>query len=290
VQAVNHILLTRFNLPSAGVQSLIRSKDGWLRQRIELFERYCVPSVAAQSNRDFSWIVYFDRESPGWLRDRIAGHSRTGAFTPIFRESVSNEEIVSDIQELIDSERRDLLTTNLDNDDGIAADFIDRIQSAPTTTTATAIYMRLGLIRCPSGLYLHQYPRNAFNSVRGPWSARLTCWSEWHTDFDRLMPVVELDGPPGWLQVVHGSNVSNRVRGRLVSPTPYRQKFGQLLDGVAEPSSWELARDLLFSRPTRFMREFSRAAAKHAILTTLGRDGLDRVQVLWRSRAGLDRI
>jgi hypothetical protein len=36
-------------------------------------------------------------------------------------------------------------------------------------------------------------------------------------EFLRNMPVVG-DGPPGWLQV-HGANVSNRVRGRLVLQT-----------------------------------------------------------------------
>jgi hypothetical protein len=27
---IDHVLLTRFNLPSRGLESLIRAKDGWL--------------------------------------------------------------------------------------------------------------------------------------------------------------------------------------------------------------------------------------------------------------------
>ncbi len=50
-------------------------QSGWLEDRVELFERYCLPSVAAQTDRRFSWIIYFDPQSPAWLRQRIEGHT-----------------------------------------------------------------------------------------------------------------------------------------------------------------------------------------------------------------------
>jgi hypothetical protein len=142
-----------------------------------------------------------------------------------------------------------------------------------------------GLIRSDNVLYLHRYPRNAFNSVRVDWSEARTCWSEWHTDFDKLMPVTEIGGAPGWLQVVHGSNVSNRVKGRRTSPDPHLSSYGALLDGVSAPRRREAARDLLIARPSRFVRESGRALAKRAVLTTLGKDGIDRVQLAIRSRS-----
>ncbi|MCU1424755.1 MAG: hypothetical protein JWM51_1046, partial [Microbacteriaceae bacterium] len=70
----DHVLLTRFNLPSAGVESLIRAQEGWLRTRVELFERYCVPSVLAQTSSSYRWLIYFDPESPQWLKDRVEVH------------------------------------------------------------------------------------------------------------------------------------------------------------------------------------------------------------------------
>jgi len=286
---VNHILLTRFNLPSPGLESFIRAKEGWLRQRVELFERYCLPSVTAQTNRNFAWIIYFDPASPKWLRDQMAPHVRAGAFVPIYRETVSNGEMMSDIRSVVDHPREVLITTNLDNDDGIAIDFIERVQSVATPDERTAVYLINGLIRRSNSLYLHRYTRNAFNSVRESWRSPVTSWSAWHTDFDRRMPVVEVGGAPGWLQVIHGSNVSNRVRGRLLSPALYRQQFGSLLDGVEEPGVLGLARDRLVSRPVRFARESGRVVAKQTVLAVLGREGLDSVKVLWRSRLGLRR-
>ena len=51
---LDHVLLTRFNLPSKGHESLVRAQENWLRNRVVLFERYCLPSVAAQTCRSFS--------------------------------------------------------------------------------------------------------------------------------------------------------------------------------------------------------------------------------------------
>lgn len=282
-RSVNHVILTRFNLPSAGVQTIIREREGWLRERVELFERYCVPSVKAQTTRNFSWIVYYDPASPAWLRDQISVHANVGTFIPVFRESASTDEILRDIRRVSESNANDLLTTNLDNDDAIAVNFIAQVQAAQTTASTVAIYLENGLIRRGSRLYTHRYRRNAFNSVRTPWEDPVaTCWSEWHTHFDNRMPVVEVKGPAAWMQVVHGMNVSNRVKGRLVSPGPFREQFGPLLDGVADPTEIDLASELALRRIRR-VRDFSRGMVKRIVIMTLGRDGIDRAKVFVRS-------
>lgn len=285
MEATNHVLLTRFNLPSPGVQSLIRAKEGWLRERVDLFETYCLPSVLAQTCSDFTWIIYLDPESPRWLRDRMAKHSETGAFSPVYRESVSEEELIDDIRKIAGPVKRYVMTTNLDNDDAISSDFISRLREVAPRSAAVAIYVKDGLIRSGEALYLHRYPRNAFNSVCTDWSEAKTCWSEWHTDFGAVMPVIELGGPPGWMQVVHGSNVSNRVRGSRISPDALRPSFGDLLDGVSAPRRGETIRDTLIARPTRFVRESGRAMAKRGVVAVLGKGGIDRVQVALRSLA-----
>jgi hypothetical protein len=66
-----HVLLTRFNVryvedPNA---PSIGTDPDWLARRFELFERYCLPSVIAQSAQNFSWIIIY------W--------SRLGEFLPV---------------------------------------------------------------------------------------------------------------------------------------------------------------------------------------------------------------
>lgn len=285
MKATNHVLLTRFNLPSPGVQSLIRAKEGWLRERVALFERYCRPSVLAQECRNFTWMIYVDPASPDWLQARMRAYGEHAFVHPIYRESVSEAELIDDISEIIGRRDEYLMTTNLDNDDAIAVDFMARLQSVPETPGPVAIYVTNGLIRSNDSIYRHRYPRNAFNTVRAEWSKARTCWSEWHTDFGKSMPVVELAGSPGWMQVVHGANVSNRVKGHRTSPDPLRPQFGRLLDGVSAPRRRDAARDLLVARPGRLIKESGRALAKRGVLATLGKDGIDKVQFLLRSRS-----
>ena len=65
------MLLTRWNLPSKGQESIIRAQVGWLESHLELFENYTVPSVAAQTVMGYHWIVYFDPDSTRWLLNRL---------------------------------------------------------------------------------------------------------------------------------------------------------------------------------------------------------------------------
>ena len=126
---VDHVVLTRFNLPNGGVEGLIRAREGWLRDRVALFERYTVPSMLAQTRRPH-WIVYVDPESPAWLLERTSTWRESGVLTPVFRPSVSREELEADLRAVVGTPGEVLLTTNLDNDDGLAVDFCERVVAA----------------------------------------------------------------------------------------------------------------------------------------------------------------
>src|SRR3954447_2044935 len=115
--SVDYVLLTRFNLPSVSAEQIVRAQEGWLHRRVELFEKYCLSSVRAQTNKDLRWIIYFDPESPGWLKSRIDEHRSLGLYQPFFRSSVSREELRADILTVVGTPRSELITTNLDNDD-----------------------------------------------------------------------------------------------------------------------------------------------------------------------------
>ncbi|CCH29854.1 glycosyltransferase [Actinosynnema sp. NPDC047251] len=273
---MDHVILTRFNLPSVGAESIVRAREGWLTERVGLFERYCLPSVRAQTSANFEWIIYFDPESPRWLKDRIEQHG--DAYTPVFREQVSREELVEDLGKLFPVRGDGLITTNLDNDDGLASNFVARLQGDPPTGRRTALYLANGLVKSPEGLFAHHDKDNAFASVRESWDAPITCWADWHNRLDRHAEVVSLGGAPGWLQVVHGGNVSNRTRGRLVAPAPYRALFGDSLDDVPEPDGRVLARDRFVGHPSRVARDGARYLAKTAAMKVLGPDGFEKAK------------
>lgn len=276
---VDHALLTRFNLPSRGHESVLRARENWLRDRVELFERYCLPSVQAQTNRDFAWLIYFDPHSPRWLREWVDDHAALGHFRPFFREEVPRDQLLADIRTATGGGgRAQVLTTNLDNDDSIARDFVARLQAARSDSDRAAVYLGEGLILSGDRLFRRFDRYNAFCSVRESWQEPVTCWSAWHNRLPERMPAHVLRGRPGWLQVVHGGNVSNRVRGRRVGPSAYRVDFPGVLDALEEPHPWERLREAVAGAPLRSVREAGVAGSKWAIGRVLGRDGLDRVK------------
>lgn len=277
---VDHVILTRFNLPSGGSEALIRSRDGWLTSRVSLFERYCLPSLQMQTCRNFGWIVYFDPASPDWLRERIAKWSEERLLTAIFRESVTKDEMISDIQLCVGRNHKMLMTTNIDNDDAVAVDFVERLQRSATAKCRTAVYLANGLILTGDRIYANRDPDNAFCSVLEPWDDARMCWSDWHNMLHLSMPVQVVEGAPAWLQVVHGDNVSNRVKGRRQSPSLYEDLFPGMLDSMPEPKRSERLLEALVDAPKRRVADRSRQALKRVILSLSGKEGLARVRLL----------
>jgi hypothetical protein len=279
----DHVLLTRFNLPTMGFERLVRAKEGWLRERVALFETYCVPSVQAQTSQAFLWLIYFDPESPEWLKHRIQSHVEDKLYTPIFRTSVDEAELLEDIRGRVTGENARLITSNLDNDDALSIDFVERLQQSVPSRGKKVVYLASGLVKSTSHLYLRQDRSNAFCSVACDWASPSSCWSDWHTLLGKNMSSLELYGQPAWLQVVHGLNVSNRVRGRLVSPSKYTRLFPGLLDDVRTPTSLERFTDVSVSRPRRFVRDSGRIVAKSMAMRLLGKDSLDQAKILLAS-------
>lgn len=283
--AIDHVLITRFNLPSVGPESVIRAQDGWLQNRVELFEQFTVPSVLRQSFAGrFDWIVYFDPESPAWLLDRLAPLVSAGVFTPIYREVATWKEVIEDADTLTGAHGDILITTNLDNDDGLAVDFVQRLQSLARKGERLAVYLADGLILSGDHCYLRVDRENAFCSVAEPWDGAVTTWRDWHNMLKEHMPLVVDRGRPAWLQVVHGRNVSNVVRGRLVDPAIYATDFAGLLDGVSRPRRRDLVLDAAVRVPLRDGRDVVRRTGRSLVVRLFGKEGLDRV------KSGMQRI
>jgi len=281
---LDHVILTRFNLPSIGAESYIRAQEGWLKNRWELFQRYCVPSVRAQVEKNFVWLVFLDPESPRWLVDGMASFERESLLVTSYRTGVDRDELLKDITTALGTRRERLVTTNLDNDDGIASDFVSRIQATVHDGPTRAIYLTNGLIKGGDSIYFRHDRHNAFCTVSAPWNAPRTCWATWHNLLTTEMPADEVGGDPAWLQVIHGTNVSNKIRGRLASSKSYQDSFPGLLEEVSEPTTSQLLKDRLLDRPMRFIRDAGRRSIKRIAMFVLGKDGIDKAKHWLASR------
>ena len=70
----SHFLITRFNLNlyERDKHAAPTRTARWLEHRFEVFERYCLPSVAAQTATDFRWLCLFDAATPEPYRRRVS--------------------------------------------------------------------------------------------------------------------------------------------------------------------------------------------------------------------------
>ena len=204
---VNHFILTRFNLRLWRQDkngSPVRTVE-WLEHRFALFEKYCLPSVAAQSCKDFQWIVLFDSKTPEAFRERIDGYrAQCPQLVPVFVESENGrffaEVFRSEVCRLLrplrqaqgpaqqptlkqaqgpaqqptlkqaqgPAQQPRVLTTYLDNDDALAVGFVEDVQKrAAEFPDGTFISYTDGYQYYTDHSYVMwiHYPRNHFVSV-----------------------------------------------------------------------------------------------------------------------------
>jgi len=212
-----HVILTRFNVrivedpkaPSIGTD------PGWLAERFALFERYCLPSILAQTEQNFSWIVYFDSATPEPYAERArALASRRPGIFPIFCETLPMSLEREIVRKVVSEQPQWLLTTRLDNDDGLHADFVATVQRAQRFGEAEVLNCPIGVILRGDRAYRRRDMSNAFISLSEPFADFQTVFSIIrHLNARDFYPVRQMARSPMWLQVIHANNISNRVRG-----------------------------------------------------------------------------
>ncbi len=255
------VLITRFNLATPGRESAFRQSTDWLAGRFDLFERYCLPSVRDQTLRDFTWLILFDVDTPDWARDRIARDRRVCPFEPVYTPLFDNQGWGRFVRAAIGEPLpgRIVVTSNLDNDDAIANDYLERVRLAGQHAwngRTVALNVTEGLILARRRFYRFVHPANAFTTlVEADCALPQTTMTIRHNELHRHVPVVQVAGGPGWLQVVHDGNVSNRVRGVMIS-APQRARFADaILDEADRPGLGELLGDRLARAPLRRLRD-----------------------------------
>lgn len=234
-----HIIMTRFNLATPGRESRLRNRPGWLEERLVLFQRYCLPSVAGQTERRFHWVIYFDKDTPAAIRDRVEGLRTLGGFIPYYTGLFPAEGWPRSLHELFGLETGRVLTTRLDNDDALALDHVARLHSAVRQRghERGAYNFTRGCILHRGRLYGLTHPTNAFFSWldhAGP--GLRTAPNIQHMDIANHGPVHQIGGPAAWMQVVHGGNVSNRVRGRRIRPAALQGSFPPEVTATLAPA------------------------------------------------------
>lgn len=222
-----HFVLTRFNLPLGVWQkdkhNHATNTAAWLEQRVELFKTYCLPTMTTQSTTDFIWIVLFWDQSPEYVRQMNEELKQQHPFyVPCYLSEEQAKHPVDYVNEMIkhyvEPDTQYVLTTRMDNDDALAVDAIEEIQRCAQTTEFRQTY----IINLLKGI--QYYPQYNI-SLLLDWKENHYCTmvekvSDHYTTVNSFNHVKVYDSYPVvlagkdrtmWMEVCHGSNVSNDV-------------------------------------------------------------------------------
>jgi hypothetical protein len=207
-----HFLLTRFNIriPWTGVEPT----EQWLRHRIKLFERYCYPSVISQTSQNFKWLIFFDDNSPDFLRERVKSYQRWPNLIPVFTDEfnsrISRQVLLRQLKPRTDC----LVTSRLDNDDALCRSYIEMVQDRLECRRRYWMNFLKGYLLLEDRLLLVRKPSNQFISLVEPCGVQeereiqtAFCGTA-HEKASEVAPVVDVVTKPAWLWVYHGKNIS----------------------------------------------------------------------------------
>jgi hypothetical protein len=231
---------TRFNIvlrEEAGLRDVrggALATEAWLAQRFDLFEQVCLPSLAAQTCSDFTWLVFFSHRTPQVFRERIEGIRRAfPAFTPCFL--VDFEQQAGRYQAEAAARLRPgtthVITARIDNDDAFHRTFLERAVAEARGEDDAYINFPNGIqfdmdrgvavaVRKPSNPFVVRAERVRNGTVR-------TVLEVMHHHAQDTGLLRDAEYPPLWLQTIHGRNMQNRLLSGSIRPgIDLRAEFG----------------------------------------------------------------
>lgn len=236
---LNTYLITRFNIPmgfKGKDNEVVVPDDNWMEHRMDLFLKYCEPSVRKQSFKNFVWFIIVHEDTDKKYLDKICENENVvllkGRTFPEVYQAFSKDFL---------SPNEAYFTMRLDNDDSIHPKFIESLYSAGKAFLENtdvmgnpfAINFRTGLDYDlhKKNFYLRDYPASSFVSVFSSPSAdsqHKTVLDYHHAHIHKNINVVNVKTKePMWMINIHDMNVGNEVKGEIVSQDFDLVRFGK---------------------------------------------------------------
>ena len=239
-----HYLVTRFNVP---LESWLKDKSRghradakWFSHRIDLFSTIFVPSVAAQVNKNFQWILYCDtatdQEQVFQLKRILQPLSNAS-----LRFATDKDSLLEDLRNVLrEAPTPFVATSRLDNDDAIGPGYISILQKSFSEENNLLFNFRTGLYY---DLNRHILTRmqseipNAYTTLlekKDP-GELLTIYAFHHTDLPTHVKLHPLDEEDQWLKIIHDRNVKSTLKGKPIFKWP--ANFASILPNKQLPIS-----------------------------------------------------
>ena len=218
-----HYLITRFNVP---VKNWDRDKagkpvldDAWMLSRLELFRRYCVPGVANQTSKDFTWLIYCDTlTSPSFLADI---HQAISDIPNVMVRPVQDfEALMTDLRQLLSTAPTPyVISSRVDTDDSLGPAYISEVQKH-------FVEQDKRIIKCLGGVLYYAH-RGVLTEIRKshlnhygslieelkPGKELITIMGYPHGRPPEGSTVTDIDLRFAWLKIIHERNMASKTNG-----------------------------------------------------------------------------
>lgn len=224
-----HYIATRFNLgmfnpdhklfdptDNLKVHGISLSPNDWMKHRMNLFIKFTLASVMAQTNQNFTWIVLMDDMTPQAYRDVLAHikyRNLKFVYIPVGQIGITDALLNN-----IDGGEYDLITTRLDNDDAIHKNTIGDIQTVYLQNNAA--HPDPWVIGLPFGytldlasrkMYTMRYDNNANVTLVEDSQDAGTVWQCSHGELLLKFNGKFIVPDPYWIIIIHSQNLGNNV-------------------------------------------------------------------------------
>ena len=118
-----NIIKTRFNVNFKHLNNHLSNKhldDDWLNYRLNIFLKYCAPSVLGQDRGDFYWIISFDKNTKDSFIKKI-----TNLDNRIKGIKIKNQE--QEFLKDLEKKYKNFIFTRIDSDDCFRKNFLNNI-------------------------------------------------------------------------------------------------------------------------------------------------------------------
>jgi len=215
-----HFLITRFNLRKSdwvtNKNNVPVLTDEWHRNRFKLFSDFCTPSIAAQTSKNFEWLVFFDTSTKEEFRTIIQNiQQQIPNFKPLFIDGM--DAFLTSIHAYVSHCETDyIITSRMDNDDCLSLDYIDSVQQKFNRQDFMAIDFINGYTlqiypKVRLGKKLHQY--NPFISLIERNINPKTIWSIPHNHWKHETKILQVKDEKVWTSIIHQENKVNEFTG-----------------------------------------------------------------------------
>ena len=212
---IQNFIISRFNLRMSKTRSLPKQK--WIDYRMDVFKKYCYPSVMNQTFQDFEWFIIVDHTTDKNLFKDYP------EIIPVYQADyepfAGPRYITEEIKKRVKNDTEWIITTRLDNDDALRDDFMEQIQKS-FTKEEYVMYFRTGIFLNTSDgrqkLFRFPFTPGSFISCIEPWTGEMLKTSYYcaHNELKKYFKVKAIENiDPMWVQTLHSMNLSTQFDG-----------------------------------------------------------------------------